>query len=122
MNEGFMEDPGPREPGIDPLIKLLTSEGTPSELAGEAGALAMFRAARRHAASAAAPPPTPPRTATPGPAVTAGPAGTSPPGVTAPPARPAPPCLDPPCPDPPCPAARGPPPSARCTPGAVPAG
>jgi hypothetical protein len=45
MNEGFMEDPGPREPGIDPLIKLLTSEGTPDELAGEAGALAMFRAA-----------------------------------------------------------------------------
>jgi len=45
MNEGFMEDPGPREPGIDPLIKLLTSEGTPSELAGEADALAMFRAA-----------------------------------------------------------------------------
>ena len=27
MNEGFMEDPGPREPGIDPLIKLLASEG-----------------------------------------------------------------------------------------------
>ena len=53
MNEGFMEDPGPREPGIDPLIKLLTSEGTPSELAGEAGALAMFRAAGAAADAAA---------------------------------------------------------------------
>jgi hypothetical protein len=53
MNEGFMEDPGPREPGIDPLIKLLTSEGTPSELAGEADALAMFRAAGAAADAAA---------------------------------------------------------------------
>ena len=53
MNEGFMEDPGPREPGIDPLIKLLTSEGTPSERAGEAGALAMFRAASAAADAAA---------------------------------------------------------------------
>jgi len=53
MNEGFMEDPGPREPGLDPLIKLLTSEGTPSELAGEADALAMFRAAGAAADAAA---------------------------------------------------------------------
>ena len=75
MNEGSMEDPGPSEPGIDPMIKLLTSEGTPSELAGEAGALAMFRAATDAAANAATD-----RHAVP--AVTAGPAGTPPPGVT----------------------------------------
>ena len=59
MNEGFMEDPGPREPGIDPLIKLLTSEGTPDELA-----------VRWRCSVLPAPPPTrppaPPRTATPG--------------------------------------------------------
>jgi hypothetical protein len=82
MNEGFMEDPGPREPGIDPLIRLLTSEGTPDELAGEAGALAMFRAASA-AADAAASAVTDRHAQ---PAVTAGPAGTPPPGVTAPPA------------------------------------
>lgn len=81
MNEGFMEDPGPREPGIDPLIKLLTSEGTPSERAGEAGALAMFRAASA-AADAAASAATDRHAV---PVVTAGPAGTPPPGVTAPP-------------------------------------
>jgi hypothetical protein len=102
MNEGFMEDPGPREPGINPLIKLLTSEGTPSELAGEADALAMFRAAGAAAdaaASAAA------RTAAANaatdrharPAVTAGPAGTPPPDpAVQPPA-------DPPVPGPPVP-------------------
>jgi len=82
MNEGFMEDPGPREPGIDPLIKLLTSEGTPSELAGEAGALAMFRAAADAAANAAT-------DRHDQPAVTAGPAGTPPPDLTASPAMPA---------------------------------
>jgi len=76
MNEGFMEDPGPREPGIDPLIKLLTSEGTPAELAGEAGALAMFRAVSAAAAADGQGPP----------AVAASPAGTPPPGVPAPPA------------------------------------
>jgi hypothetical protein len=83
MNEGFMEDPGPREPGIDPLIKLLTSEGTPAELAGEADALAMFRAASAAASAAAS------RAAADGqapPAETASPSGTPPAGVTAPPA------------------------------------
>jgi hypothetical protein len=93
MNEGFMEDPGPREPGLDPLIKLLTSEGTPAELAGEADALAMFRAASAAAgaaASAAA------RTAAANaatdrharPAVAAGPAGTPPPDLAPGPAVP----------------------------------
>jgi hypothetical protein len=82
MNEGFMEDPGPREPGIDPLIKLLTSEGTPSELAGEAGALAMFRAASA-AADADANSVTDRHAR---PAVIAGPDGTPSPGVTEPPA------------------------------------
>jgi hypothetical protein len=97
MNEGFMADPGPREPGIDPLIKLLTSEGTPSELAGEAGALAMFRAASA-AADAAASAATDRHAQ---PAVTAGPAGTPPPGVTAPPAMTAgPPVPGPPVPGP----------------------
>ena len=102
MNEGFTADPGPREPGIDPLIKLLTSEGTPAELAGEADALAMFRAAGAAAdaaASAAA------RTAAANaatdrharPAVTAGPAGAPPPDPTAPPPA------DPPVPGPPVP-------------------
>ena len=114
MNEGFMEDPGPREPGIDPLIKLLTSEGTPAELAGEADALAMFRAASAAAdaaASAAA------RTAAANaatdrhdrPAATAGPAGTPPPDLTAPPAlTPGSPVPGPPVPGPTVPG--GPPP------------
>jgi len=103
MNEGFMEDPGPREPGIDPLIKLLTSEGTPSELAGEAGALAMFRAAADAAANAATD-----RHAVP--AETAGPAGTPPPGVTAPPdMADGPPVSGPPVPGPTVPG--GPPPA-----------
>ena len=87
MNEGFMEDPGPREPGIDPLIKLLTSEGTPDELAGEAGALAMFRSASA-AADAAASAATDRHAR---PAVTASPAGTSPPAMAAGPPVPGPP-------------------------------
>ena len=109
MNEGFTEDPGPREPGIDPLINLLTSEGTPAELAGEADALAMFRAASAAAdaaASAAA------RTAAANaatdrhdrPAATAGPAGTPPQDLTAPPAlTPGSPVPGPPVPGPPAP-------------------
>jgi hypothetical protein len=83
MNEGFMEDPGPREPGIDPLIKLLTSEGTPAELAGEADALAMFRAASAAASAAATDGQAPP-------AVTASPSGTPPAGPTTPSAGPGP--------------------------------
>ena len=107
MNEGFMEDPGPREPGIDPLIKLLTSEGTPAELAGEADALAMFRAASAAAdaaASAAA------RTAAANAATdrhdrpAAGPAGTPPPDLT-----PGSPVPGPPVPGPTVPG--GPPPA-----------
>jgi hypothetical protein len=89
MNEGFTEDPGPREPGIDPLIKLLTSEGTPSELAGEADALAMFRAASAAADAAAS---VAARTAAANaatdrharPSVTGRPAGTPPPDPAAP--------------------------------------
>jgi hypothetical protein len=87
MNEGFLEDPGPREPGIDPLISLLTSEGTPAERAGEAEALAMFRAASAAASAAAS------RAAENGqapPAMTAVPGGTAPPDVSAPPAGPGP--------------------------------
>jgi hypothetical protein len=95
MNEGFMEDPGPREPGIDPLIKLLTSEGTPDELTGEAGALAMFRAAS--AADAAANAATDRHAQ---PAVTAGPAGTSPPAMAAGRPVPGPPVPGPPVPEP----------------------
>jgi hypothetical protein len=40
------DDLGPREPGIDQLIAILTSSPAPGELAGEQDALAMFRAAR----------------------------------------------------------------------------
>jgi hypothetical protein len=40
------DDLGPREPGIDQLISILTSGPAPDELAGERDALAMFRAAR----------------------------------------------------------------------------
>lgn len=100
MNEGFMEDPGPREPGIDPLIKLLTSEGTPDELAGEAGALAMFRAASA-AADAAASAATDRHAR---PAVTASPAGTSPPAMAAGPPVPGPPVPGPTVPGGPRPA------------------
>jgi hypothetical protein len=109
MNEGFMEDPGPREPGIDPLIKLLTSEGTPDELAGEAGALAMFRAASAAAnaaansAAASAAADAAANAATDRharPAVTASPAGTSPPAMAVGPPVPGPPVPGPPVPGP----------------------
>jgi hypothetical protein len=39
------DGPGSREPGLDQLIKALTADGHPSELAGKGAALAAFRAA-----------------------------------------------------------------------------
>ena len=45
MSTGFSNEPGSREPGLDHLIKALTADGYPDELAGRDAALAAFRAA-----------------------------------------------------------------------------
>ncbi len=47
MSTGFPDEPGSREPGLDHLIKALTADGYPHELAGRDAALTAFRAARR---------------------------------------------------------------------------
>lgn len=44
METDLPDDLGPREPGLDELISVLTTGPTPAERAGEAAALAMFRA------------------------------------------------------------------------------
>ena len=46
MSTGFRNEPGSREPGLDQLIRALTADGYPQELAGRETALAAFRAAR----------------------------------------------------------------------------
>ena len=45
MSTGFSNEPGSREPGLDHLIRALTADGYPQELAGRDAALAAFRAA-----------------------------------------------------------------------------
>ena len=45
MSTRLADGPGSREPGLDQLIKALTADGHPSELAGKGAALAAFRAA-----------------------------------------------------------------------------
>ena len=45
MSTGFSNEPGSREPGLDHLIRALTADGYPHELAGRDAALAAFRAA-----------------------------------------------------------------------------
>lgn len=45
MSTGFSSEPGSREPGLDHLIRALTANGYPDELAGRDAALAAFRAA-----------------------------------------------------------------------------
>ena len=47
MSTGFSDQPGSREPGLDHLIKALTADGYPHELAGRDAALTAFRAAGR---------------------------------------------------------------------------
>ena len=44
MSTGFSNEPGSREPGLDHLIRALTADGYPHELAGRDAALAAFRA------------------------------------------------------------------------------
>lgn len=46
MSTRFADQPGSREPGLDQLIRALTADGHPSELAGADAALAAFRAAQ----------------------------------------------------------------------------
>lgn len=46
MSTGFPGEPGSRESGLDQLIRSLTADGYPHELAGREPALAAFRAAR----------------------------------------------------------------------------
>jgi len=46
VSTGFSHEPGSREPGLDHLIRALTADGYPHELAGRDAALAAFRAAR----------------------------------------------------------------------------
>lgn len=46
MSTRFADGPGSREPGLDQLIRALTADGHPAELAGADAALAAFRAAR----------------------------------------------------------------------------
>ncbi len=45
MSTGFADEPGSRDPGLDHLIRALTADGYPRELAGLDAALAAFRAA-----------------------------------------------------------------------------
>jgi hypothetical protein len=45
VSTGFSNEPGSREPGLDHLIRALTADGYPHELAGRDAALAAFRAA-----------------------------------------------------------------------------
>lgn len=45
MSTGIRDEPGSREPGLDQLIRALTADGQPRELAGRDAALAAFRAA-----------------------------------------------------------------------------
>jgi hypothetical protein len=47
VSTGFTDQPGSREPGLDHLVKALTADGYPHELAGRDAALAAFRAASR---------------------------------------------------------------------------
>jgi hypothetical protein len=47
VSTGFLGEPGSREPGLDQLIKALTADGYPHELAGRDTALTAFRTARR---------------------------------------------------------------------------
>jgi hypothetical protein len=47
VSTGFRDEPGSREPGLDQLIRALTADGHPRELAGRETALAAFRAASR---------------------------------------------------------------------------
>jgi hypothetical protein len=47
VSTGFRNEPGSREPGLDQLIRALTADGYPQELAGRETALAAFRSARR---------------------------------------------------------------------------
>ena len=47
MSTGLPAEPGSREPGLDHLIRALTADGYPHELAGRDAALAAFRAASR---------------------------------------------------------------------------
>jgi hypothetical protein len=47
VSTGFPGEPGSREPGLDHLIKALTADGYPHEVAGRDAALAAFRAASR---------------------------------------------------------------------------
>jgi hypothetical protein len=49
VSTGFRDEPGSREPGLDQLIRALTADGYPQELAGRETALAAFRTARSQA-------------------------------------------------------------------------
>ena len=46
MSTGFRDEPGSREPGLDQLIRALTADGYPQELAGRETALTAFRTAQ----------------------------------------------------------------------------
>jgi hypothetical protein len=46
VSTGFRDEPGSREPGLDQLIRALTADGYPQELAGRETVLAAFRTAR----------------------------------------------------------------------------
>jgi hypothetical protein len=46
VSTGFRDEPGSREPGLDQLIRALTADGYPRELAGRETALAAFRTAQ----------------------------------------------------------------------------
>lgn len=46
MSTGIANEPGSREPGLDALIRALTADAHPHELAGRDAALAAFRATR----------------------------------------------------------------------------
>jgi hypothetical protein len=46
VSTGFRDEPGSREPGLDQLIRALTADGYPQELAGRETALTAFRTAQ----------------------------------------------------------------------------
>ena len=56
MKTDLPGDLGPREPGLDQLLRALTAGPSRDELAGEPAALAMFRASQPGAAAAPARP------------------------------------------------------------------
>jgi hypothetical protein len=71
MTPDLPEELGPLEPGVEQLLRTLTSAAAPAELAGEQGAMTMFRLNVRPSAAGATTQPSPAAQAMPSPAAQA---------------------------------------------------